>query len=125
MGMRFEITKTKYMGRIQKIILLFVIFMAYYTLNIKAQSTQIDFKYDKSVKDSSKIEIQVKIVEGDGPFKYIIYQGDLLDNGVSLKEEETSLLDFSIIVEKKPNLYLYVANLSNGKPKCFKIVPLK
>jgi len=110
------------MGRIKKIISLCVLFITCFALTIKAQSIHIDFKYDIIVKDS--IKIKIKMLEGEGPYKYSIYQGNPLENGVLLKEEVTSLKKGIIKVEKKSNLYLCVATLYNGKRKAFKIVPL-
>jgi hypothetical protein len=113
------------MVRFQKIFLLCFLLISSLGLVLKAQSPQIDFKYDKIVKETGKIEIQINITDGDGPYKYIVYQGDPLDKGISLIEEETSQKVFSIQIENKSDLFLYVASLSLGKPKSFKIVQIK
>jgi hypothetical protein len=110
------------MRSVQRIIFLCVLFIVCLTLNIKAQSVSIDFKYDIIVKDS--IIVKIKMLEGEGPYKYSIYQGSPFENGVLLKEKETSLKKGVIKVENKSNLYLCVATLLNGKRKAFKIVPL-
>ena len=123
-GISFEIKNHKFMKRFQKIMLVAIVFMVCFTLRSNAQMRQIDFKYEKIVKDSIKIELKVSVLEGDGPYKYIIYQGDPMDKGIAILEEETILKNFSIILEKKSNLFLYIASEGIVKPKSFKIASL-
>ncbi len=113
------------MGTFKRIITLSIFLMAFAAFNIQAQSPQVEFTFVKSIKESNKIEIEVNILDGEGPYKYIIYQGDPLEKGVSLKEGRTSLKEFTISFENKSDLYLYIASENQGKQKSFRIVPLK
>jgi hypothetical protein len=110
------------MRSVKKIISLSILFLSCMVLSLNAQSQPIDFKYEKAIKDTNKIEIQVKILEGVGPFTYILYQGDPLEKGISLKKDETLLKDFTLSFENKVDLYLYISATGIGKQKSFKIV---
>lgn len=108
----------------KKIIPLCIVLVAFIGLTLNAQDQQIDFKFQKSLKEPDRVEIKVTILSGEAPFKYAIYQGDPLDKGISLKEDETSLTEFTVQTERKPDLYLYISTVGKGQKKSFKIVPL-
>jgi len=116
--------KNEDMRSFRKIISICVILLSFIALHIDAQTQQIDFKFDKTLKASDKIDIHVVITETQGPYTYMIYQGDPLEKGTLLKKDEISLKDFTISYENKSDLYLYISSSSEGKHKSFKIVKL-